>query len=208
MSETVKFVLNAAAVVVIAGVLVRLVFLEQITIRDNGMAPTLVYGDEVLVWKGAHADMADVMVCEHPVRTGEIVIGRVVAFAGHTIHTDYNGMLYVDQNQASTQASGHVLFYDVTRKRQWNMLLGQIDYFGKHSHDFFVEDGDRLSLRTYTVEKGVYLLGDNRAESSFDSREFGEVDPKRCLGQVVLRWKPAPPSGGDDLNHHMLDLIQ
>lgn len=207
MSETAKLVLNAAAVLVIIAVLIRLLLLEQVTVRDNGMAPTLVYGDEVLVWKGAQADMADVMVCEHPVRTGEIVIGRAVAFAGHTIRTDYNGMLYVDQNQASTQSSGRVRFYDVTRKKQFDMQLGQIDYFGKHSHEFFLQSGDKFGLRSYTVEKGVYLLGDNRSESTFDSREFGEVDPKRCLGQVILRWKPAP-SNGDDLGHHMLDIIQ
>lgn len=207
MSETAKFVLNAAAIVVIGCVLIRLVFLEQVTVRDNGMAPTLVYGDEVLVWKGAHADMADVMVCEHPVRTGELVIGRAVTFAGHTIHTDYNGMLYVDQNQAATQSSGHARFYDVTRKRQYDMMLGQIDYFGKHSHEFFIQSGDRLSLRSYTVNKGVYLLGDNRSEDTFDSREYGEVDPNRCLGQVVLRWKPAPQRD-DDIRHHMLDIIQ
>ncbi|MFI5307415.1 MAG: S26 family signal peptidase, partial [Polyangiales bacterium] len=101
MSDTVKFLLNLAAVLVIAGVLVRMAFVDVVSVRDNGMAPTLVYGDEVLVWKGAHVDMADVVVCQHPVRTGELVIGRAVAFAGHSIHTDYNGMLYVDRDQAA-----------------------------------------------------------------------------------------------------------
>ena len=50
MSETAKLALNVAAVLVIVSVLVRLLFLEQVTVRDNGMAPTLVYGDEVLVF--------------------------------------------------------------------------------------------------------------------------------------------------------------
>jgi signal peptidase I len=207
MSDTAKFVLNAAAALVIAAVLVRLVFLEEVMVRDNGMAPTLVYGDAVLIWRGAHADMADVMVCEHPVHSGVLVIGRVVAFAGHTIHTDYNGMLYVDQNQTATQSSGRVRFYDVMRKKPYDMELSQIDYFGKHSHDFFIQSGEHFALRSYTVEHGVYLLGDNRSESTYDSREFGEIDPRRCLGQVILRWKPAPVSG-DDLGHHMLDIIQ
>jgi hypothetical protein len=87
------------------------------------------------------------------------------------------------------------------------MVIGQIDYFGQHAHEFFIEDGDRLSLNTYTVERGVYLLGDNRSENLYDSRDFGEVDPQRCLGQVILRWKAAP-AGDSDLHHHMLDIIQ
>ena len=198
--------LNALAVVAIAAVLVRLVFLEQVTVRDNGMAPTLIYGDEVLVWKGASADMADVMVCEHPSRTGELVIGRAVAFAGHTLHTDHNGMLYVDQNQAATQGTGEMhsttsAQADVGHDARSDRLLRQA------LHEFFLQKGDRLSLNTYTVENGVYLLGDNRSESAFDSRDFGEVDPKRCLGQVILRWKPAPERD-DDVHHHMLDIIQ
>jgi signal peptidase I len=206
MSDTAKFVLNATAVVVIALVLVRLLFIELVVVADNGMAPTLVYGDEVLVWTPAKVDMADVVLCEHPAKSGELVIGRAVVFAGHTVRSDHNGMLYVDNDQAATQVEGRVRFYDVTRKKQWDMQLGQIDYFGKHSHPTFVQHGDRLQLPTYRVEKGVYLLGDNRSERSFDSREFGEVNPERCIGQIFMRWKPAPPTG-DDLGHGRLDVI-
>jgi signal peptidase I len=206
MSDSTKFLLNVAAALVIIGVLVRIAFIDVVTVRDNGMAPTLVYGDEVMVWKGAHVDMADVVVCEHPVRSGELVIGRAVAFAGHTIHTDYNGQLYVDRDQAASQIDGHARFYDETRKKLYEMQHGEIDYMGKHSHAFFQEQNDRLNVPSYTIEKGVYLLGDNRSESSFDSREFGEVDPARCKGQVFLRWTAAP--GNEELGHHRLDTIQ
>ncbi|MFI5307719.1 MAG: S26 family signal peptidase, partial [Polyangiales bacterium] len=151
-------------------------------------------------------DMADVVVCQHPVRTGELVIGRAVAFAGHSIHTDYNGMLYVDRDQAAVQVEGRVGFYDETRKRLYQMQRGLVDYFGKHSHEFFIEENDRVNVPSYTVDKGVYLLGDNRSERSFDSREFGEVDPNRCTGQVFLRWTAAP--GNEELGHHRLDTIQ
>jgi signal peptidase I len=207
MGDTGKFLLNVVAVLVIAAIAVRMAFLEVVPVTDNGMALTLVYGDEVLVWKGAHIDMADVVVCEHPARTGQWVIGRAIAFAGHTVHTDYNGQLYVGRDQTATQGGEHFRFYDVTRKKLLDMSSGQMDYFGKHAHDFFMETGDHFSLPTYTVEHGVYLLGDNHSERSFDSRAFGEVDPNRCLGQVILRWTPAPTSG-DDLHHHYLDIIR
>ena len=207
MSDTAKFVLNAAAVVVIALTLLRLFFVEVMVVEDNGMAPTLVYGDEVLIWSSAKVDMADVVVCEHPAKSGALVIGRAIAFAGHTVSTDHNGMLYVDGDQAATQGDGRIRFYDVTRKKQWDMDLRQIDYFGQHSHAYFQQHGGAFALPTYHVEKGVYLLGDNRSESSFDSREFGEVNPARCLGQVFMRWKPAP-SRGDDVEHGRLDIIE
>ena len=47
----------------IAGVL-KLFFVDVIHVPHNGMAPTLVYGDLVLVWRNAKVDMADVVVCE------------------------------------------------------------------------------------------------------------------------------------------------
>jgi hypothetical protein len=53
----------------------------------------------------------------------------------------------------------------------------------------------------------VYLLGDNRRERSFDSREFGEVDPETCLGQVFMIWQPAPDRG-DDVGNHRLEWVR
>jgi len=207
MSDTLKFVVNAAAVVVIALVLMRLVFMDTALVQDNGMAPTLVYGDEVLVWKNANVDMADVVVCEHPVRTGAHVISRAIAFEGHTVRTDVNGMLYVDGDRTTTQPQQGMRFYDVTRKKAWDMQVFLIDYFGRHSHACFMQRGDRFQLRTYTVGKGAYLLGDNRSELGFDSRDFGEVDLDQCIGQVFMRLRPAP-SRGDDLELGYLDWIR
>jgi signal peptidase I len=207
MSETAKFILNSVSVVVIVLVVLRLAFMDTMTIEDNGMAPTLVYGDEVLIWKNARVDMADVVVCEHPVRSSSLVVGRAIAFAGHTVRTDMNGTLYVDKDRTSAQPEHGMRFYDVTRKKLWDMQTFVIDYFGRHSHRYFIQRGDRFQLRTYTVEDGVYLLGDNRSEDSFDSRDFGEVDPEHCLGQVMMRLRPGPERG-DDLELGHLEIIQ
>jgi signal peptidase I len=209
MSDSNKFLLNVAALLVIAGVLARLFLIEVVDVHDNGMAPTLVYGDRVLVWKGMRVGMSDVVVCQHPARDDERVIGRALVFAGHRVHADYNGQLYVDDQQSTTQGGPQVRFYDVTRTRAYDMVLGQIDYFGKHDHEFFLQKGETFSMPAYTVEKGVYLLGDNRSDAGFDSREFGEVDPARCLGQVFMRWQAAPATDGDtDLGHHRFDIIE
>ena len=209
MSETSKLLLNVVALLVIGGVLARLFLIEAVDVRDNGMAPTLIYGDRVLVWKGATAGMTDVMVCQHPARDDEQVIGRVVGLAGHRVNTDYNGMLYVDGQQATTEGGATTRFYDIPRRRSYDMARGQINYFGKYDHEFFLEKGGTWSLPSYRVEKGVYLLGDNRSESSYDSRDFGEVDPAHCLGQVFMRWRAAAASDDDDdLGHHRFDIIE
>ncbi|MGD8858470.1 MAG: signal peptidase I [Myxococcales bacterium] len=207
MSDTGKLLANVAAIVVIGGVLMRMFFIEVVRVNTNVMAPTLVYGDEVLVWKGAHADVTDVMVCEHPYRKGELVFGRVIAKAGYTVRTDYNGQLYIGDDQTTTGSGRDVLFYDVTRKKQFDMQMRHIDFFGRHDHMYFQERGTKLRIRPYRVKTGVYLLGDNRMERQSDSRKFGEVQPEHCLGQVFMRWKAAEPTG-DDLDNAPLDLIR
>jgi signal peptidase I len=206
MGDGMKLLINALAVCAIGLAAVRVLFLTPVIIQDNGMAPTLVYGEEVWVWKGASTDMANVMACEHPSRPGQLVIGRAVAFAGHTVSTDHHGTLYVDKGRTVSGVDGSVLFYDRTRKRQFDMILGAMDYFGRHDHQTFLEKGRSFQLATFAVNRGVYLLGDNRSESSFDSRAFGEVDPSRCLGQVAMRVRPTAESAAA-LGHRRFQLI-
>src|SRR4051812_34835095 len=85
----------ALVLAAIAGVL-KLFFVDVYTVPHNGMAPTIVAGDQVLVWRDANADLANIMLCEHPSKPNELVIGRALAFAGHTISADRFGNLYVD----------------------------------------------------------------------------------------------------------------
>ena len=87
------------------------------------------------------------------------------------------------------------------------MRLGSIDYRRQHRHQFMIEAGSSFGLATYQVNRGVYLLGDNRSDPADDSREFGEIDPARCRGQVFMRLSPAPPQN-DDIRHGYLDWIQ
>lgn len=201
------FLLNVVAVLVLVAVWMRWFAIEIVVVQDNGMAPTLVYGDQVLVWKDAMVELANVMVCEHPARPSQLVIGRVLAFAGHSVSTDRLGNLLVDDDRADGNATGHARFYDATRKKDHRMIVREMNYRGKHRHNVFMLPNTVFNLRTYNVEKGVYLLGDNRVETRFDSRDFGEVNPQRCLGQVFMIWKPAP-SRGDDIDHKAFDRVE
>jgi signal peptidase I len=212
----VDFIKNALLFVVRLGVLAAiaagllLAFVVDIyEVPHNGMAPTLIYGDQVLVWRKAAVDFTNVVLCEHPARPEKLVLGRALAFAGHSISSDYHGTIHVDDDRSVTEPLGTLRFFDAPRDATpWmNDSLVRYGNTGDREHHVFLEEGHSFVLSPYRVEAGTYLLGDNRSEPSFDSREFGEVDPDKCKGQVFLRLAPAP-SHNDDIDHGYLDYIR
>lgn len=207
MGEAFKFLLWLGIFALIAGTIARKFFVDVALVTDNGMAPTLVYGDEVLVWRGAPLDRGDVALCPHPTRSGLHVIGRVVALPGESLQSDHLGALYIGGNRMPVESAGMMEFYDVTRKKQFTMHRGEMQYSTRFTAPFFIERDTTFSMYPYTVKKGVYLMGDNRSDRQHDSRSFGEVDPDKCQGQVFMRWKPAPPTG-DGIDHGYLDWIK
>jgi signal peptidase I len=202
-----QLLVKLATFAALAAVVLRVFFVDIYVMPHNGMAPTLIYGDRVLVWRRAKPDFGDIVLCEHPRRPEASVIGRALAFAGHTVSTDARGQLFVDEDRASVEGEGTVRFYDVLREKLFNMGLYSMDYRGKHRHEFFVEDGRTFSVPTFSVERGMYLLGDNRSDPYNDSREFGEVDPAHCKGEIFMRLTPAPSTTPDDIHHGYLDYV-
>ena len=207
LGDLLSLIIKLAIFAAIGAGFLHLFYVDNLVMPHNGMAPTLVYGDRILVWRRAQPDMGDIVVCEHPSRPGVDVIGRAVAFAGHTISTDSHGQLFVDEDHASVEYLGVARFFDVTRDRMYTMQLSSIDYNRKHRHQFFVEDGYGFAVRPYQVQRGIYLLGDNRTAPYDDSREFGEVDPARCHGEVFMRLRPARKTTEDDIHHGYLDYV-
>ncbi len=206
-NELFKFLSFIGMLCVLAGGVLRLFFMDVYTVPHNGMAPTLVMGDEVLVWRNSVADMGNVMLCEHPSNPGQTVLGRVIAFPGHTVSTDHFGHLVVDSDRTTTEGVGQFHFYDESVKRMFTMDMYEIEYNHHHGHKIFLENGTMFSLVTSELEKGVFLLGDNRSHDWDDSRDFGEIEPERCTRQVFMRLRPAP-SRDDDLHGGYLDLIR
>ena len=79
-------------VAVIVGVL-RFFFVETATIAHDGMAPTLIAGDRVAIWRKSEFAMGDVVVCQHPNEPGRWVIGRVLGKAGMRIETQRSQLM-------------------------------------------------------------------------------------------------------------------
>jgi signal peptidase I len=196
-----------ATYLLVVATVMRVFFVDVFEMPHNGMAPTLLAGDHVLVWRNGKPDLGDIMLCQHPARPEASVIGRVVAFAGHTVSTDTRGELYVDEDRGNIEWQPDVHFFDTTRQKLFDMRHGTIDYGRKHRHDFFVEQGTTFQVRTYTVQRGIYLLGDNRSDSWDDSRDFGEVDPAKCKGQVFGWYALSAPERHDDVAHGYVGFV-
>lgn len=199
-------ILKLASFAALVAFVLKMFFVDMFVMPHNGMAPTLVYGDRILVWRRAKPDMGDIMLCQHPGKPEASVIGRAVAFAGHTVSVDTRGQLMVDDDASTIERGGEVRFYDQTREKMFIMTLGSINYKRKHRHDFFVEKDASFEITPLNVQRGIYLLGDNRADSWDDSRDFGEVDPATCHGEIFMRLTPAPQRG-DDIQHGYFDSL-
>jgi signal peptidase I len=207
MNNPGKLAINAVAIAVIAAIAVKHFLMEVVVIDSNAMAPTLIFGDQVLAWKGASPDFANIMICDHPYKEHQRVMGRVIAFPGAKITTNHHGQLFVNGDRAATGSCVPLQFRDRPRKMHRNMYICEINYFGKRDHQYFVEEKDKLYLDAFEVDKGIYLLGDNRSEVDYDSRAFGEVDPKTCDLQIFMRLKPSRDTP-DELGHSRLEFLR
>lgn len=207
LGSLLRLLFNLAAFVAFVGCVLKVFFVDVIVMPHNGMAPTLVYGEYLLVWRGASPDLGDIMVCPHPRKPEATVIGRAVGFAGHTISLDGRGQLMVDDDSASIAGGGPIRFYDLTREKVFNMQLGTIDYHRKHQHEFFIDrEGVPFELPTLKIETGMFLLGDNRAAIYDDSRDFGTVETHGCQGEIFMRLAPGPDRN-DDVHHGYAEFV-
>ncbi len=194
----------AALGLVGAGVL-RAFFVLDVVVGHDAMAPTVLAGERVLVWRSASIELGDVVLCHHPSRPGTYVLGRVIARAGMTISTN-GGDLVVSGTSAERDIQGTLDFHDSISGVSKRVETG-IEKFGNTDHEYFVDAHRPLSIRRpIEVRRGLYLIGDYRSALGFDSRSFGEVDPASCLGTIFMRLWPA--ENRDDFGHRMFDIIR
>jgi signal peptidase I len=185
--KTMVWIFIVAVIIIAAS---RFFFIDIAEVGHNGMAPTLVVGDVVAVFRGARVDIGDVVICKNPIRKGEFVTGRVIAKAGSTVQTDRQGQLEVDEKSFDVAWRGAMRFYDSVSTRRFNVKLGSTRT-GDSEYQIFMEEKNTFSVRPTHVERGVYLLGDNRMPHSYDSRTFGEIDPESCVGRVFFMLQPS-----------------
>lgn len=202
-----KFLAWVVGLAVVVGVILNFFFVDRIVIGHNGMAPTMFAGDEVLVWRSdSPSDMGDIVFCRNPQNVHTWVVARVVGKPGMQVGADDRGQFRIaGQSLDRDIFPGSILFEDWVDERtdemKWGLLkLGNVD------HLFFdLKDSD-TRIPPHRVTRGLWLIGDNRLASGWDSRAFGEVLPQQCTGTVFMRLRPSDQTP-DDLPNGWLDII-
>ncbi|MFW6049975.1 MAG: signal peptidase I [Myxococcota bacterium] len=190
----------------VAVAILNLFFVHRVQVSHNAMAPTLLAGEEALVWRRGERDMGDVVVCQHPGRPGQYVIGRVVGKPGMRVEAP-NGQLQIEGTRVDRDIRrDDVRFYDAVLDRTSTMVYG-IEHLGNTDHEFFIRKDDHLRLRPTLVKEGLYVLADNRSVRGNDSRDFGPVKQATCIGEVFMRLRPNPDDP-NDLGHGWFDWIR
>lgn len=187
-------------------VLLRVFYVDVVVMGHNGMAPTVLSGDEVLVWRGATANHGDILLCRHPSEEGRFVIGRAIAMPGMSLSVDRGGLLINDASPTPSHVA-EVDFVDPTRDGVRRRLTLGIEQLGNDRYFTFSDDARPLRIRPIAELQGIYLLGDHRGYPGEDSRTFGAVDPSSCIGQVFLRFSPGDYDV-EGVPHGWLDMLR
>jgi signal peptidase I len=193
-----------AGIIVIALVLKVLLF-DMAEVGHNGMAPTLLRGERVLINKRAAPELGSIAVCQHPTEDGW-VIGRVAAIEGMSIDS-FGKELRIDGNPVVFDREGATSFYNADNELTASLTWGS-EYFGTGSHLIFMREDGRHRVQETEVPSGqVYLLNDYRSYTVQDSRVYGAVDVSTCRGTIVFRLIPVDGLERD-LAHRYFQLIR
>lgn len=209
MKDFAKGVFKFLSVIVIlvaiaAGVLYGF-YVKVLEVGHNGMAPTIVLGDSVLVWKTQELGLGQVALCEHPQQPGVYVLGRVVGRPGQIVGME-RGTLTINGEMPEVDGRGIVSFQDAEIGRTVRMRYAY-ERILTHDHPIFWREGSEPRMsRPHTVRGGLFLMSDNRTHRGEDSRTFGEVSPASCVGRVFMRLTAAPTPA--EIGNAALDIIE
>ena len=176
-----------AGVIVVALVL-KVLFFDIAEVGHNGMAPTLLHGERVLIYKRGKPEVGSIVVCRHPSEDGWVV-GRVAASGGMTIDS-FGNKLHIDDKPVLFEEKGVSSFYNTDNDLTGSVIWGD-EYLGSQPHLIFMAEGEGHRVRETQVPAGkIYLLGDDRAYMGQDSRIYGVVDASTCRGTIIFRLTP------------------
>lgn len=200
-----RLIVGLAVIAAIAAGVLHTFFVRIAVISDDNMAPTMLAGERIVLWRNAELAPSDIAVCKHPTRD-QYVIGRVIATAGMTISSDRTHIYLVNGLRPTIESKGTIDFIDQHSGHRLPMQWGTIIYAG-HEHTWMTRPRDKTRIPTTTIRAGIYLLSDNRSFFGADSRAFGEIDPSTCLGQVFFRLQPAHPPR-EDVVHGWMQFVK
>jgi len=199
-----KFLGVIAALLLVAGVVLYFFFVRVVEVGHNAMAPTVIMGDRVLVWRTTEFDLGDIALCPHPSEPGRFVMGRVVGRPGQRVAIE-RGILRINSQAPDRDVHPPIQFTNNEVGRVQTVVWGVEDLLD-HDHTFFYEERRVPHYREHEVRGGPFLLSDYRSYVGEDSRTFGEVSELQCIGKVFMRLTAAdsPP----EIGNGALDIIE
>lgn len=208
MKEFIKFILFLGGVLALILGLVKFFFVDTILVEDDRMAPTMIAGEQVFLWRGADPELGDIVVCAHPTVDGELVMGRIVGDHEHQV-TAMRGNMMIAGRGPDRNWLGTFSYEDPASGQIVPMKWG-VETVTEHEHPFMMRRDFQFTMRPIRIMEGqIYLVNDLRSMSTQDSRSYGVVDPTTCLGVVFMRFKPAADRQQDPpLDHGWLDILR
>ncbi|MBN1206556.1 MAG: signal peptidase I [Myxococcaceae bacterium] len=164
--------LIAGAALLVLVLLLRGFVVQPRVIVTDSMAPTLVFGDRLVMDKLSYRfhppRPGDIVVFDLPPQTrrpgaleGPAAVKRVIALGGQSVEVR-GGQVFVD---------------------------------GQALHEPYVAEAPRYTAGPLRVPEGMlYVLGDNRNVSS-DSHHWGFLPQQRVIGRAWLRFWPPGRAG-------------
>ncbi|MBX3274468.1 MAG: signal peptidase I [Sandaracinaceae bacterium] len=198
-----KFLGVIAAILIVAGVVLYLFFVRVVTVGHNAMAPTVMLGDQILVWRTDRFELGQMALCAHPSEANRYVLGRVIGRPGDLVAVE-RGQLMINGQSPDTDHRAAIRWNDLETGRVRTMHWG-IENILSRSHYFFREDRRSFELRPHRVRGGLYLLSDHRTYAGEDSRTFGEVPSATCIGRAFFRLTAA--ESPEEIGNSMLDIL-
>ncbi len=202
-SLRVQLLKGLVLLLIILGIVVAILrwqYVDVVTVGTDAMAPTMFAGDQVLVWRSTDFDHGDMILCRHPRRQGNWVIGRIIGRPGMAVEMQRE-QLVINGQTVSRDFQGEVQFEDQNTHGLVPFVWG-IEELGEVDHLFMEREERRLTLRPVSNSTGFYLISDNRTWVGEDSRTLGPLRHVDCVGWVFMRLSPGgrapagPPGGG------------
>jgi signal peptidase I len=168
---------------------------------STSMAPTVLYGDRIVVQKAFFkVDRGDVVIFVSPENGMEMpYLKRVIGLPGDTIEISDKPTLAVNGKPIEHKRQGFFQYKDYTETQQVGFLFRE--GIGDEGHEVLYDEDEKFIsgyhpiYETYRVPAGSYfVMGDNR-DNSNDSRFFGSVKKEDILGKALYVYRPSSRFG-------------
>jgi signal peptidase I len=195
MKKFFKVLFGIVVLLVFLAVIGR-IFLFNLARTDSyAMVPSLVPGDLFLVLTKGALGPGDIAVCRNPEDPSRLVVSRIIGVPGSTVGISGN-RLVINDDIIDHQFSNPVLYVEDAHGEPLEFLANVAHEYigGRHFEVAMMKGGGGNNMSVKEIKEGFFVIGDNRNRAR-DSRHFGEIPIRDCMGKAFLVIWPGEDSG-------------